>query len=235
MHISLAEVQTSISKATLAIGLPIAHGADAGSAARYMMEIGLGSFAAFVDAIDSLEAGKSIEFGANQAIKGTFLAARTGKQLSALHAGPSACDLIVSSTPGLTSYQRITLTDIDVPIVILFELLNGLKNFEAGVYVGWNEGTKGQVKLLCWKGSLVFIKGEKTDLAPTGPQIITVDVVKKKPRNLIIPAGRHVQRTFVNINQKTWRRVAKYASRQLVQSTITSKLSGAGAGIVEVD
>ena len=123
MHVSLSEIQTTVCKAAVAVGLPLGLGEDAGWAARRMMAIGVGSFAAFVDAIDTVDDGRSTGFDADHAIAGSFGPQPAGLLLSAIRAGPSVCDLVALATGTDIEFAPLTLTDVDIPSVILFEVL----------------------------------------------------------------------------------------------------------------
>ena len=235
MHVSLTEVQTTVCKAAVAIGLPLGLGEDAGRAARRMMVSGVGSFAAFVDALDAVDTGQSTGFEADRAITGDFGPKPAGRLLSALHAGPSACDLLASAARTDLGYGRITLTNVDVPIVILFEVLVALDNMDKGQCVAWHVGGTGAIEAVCWQGSFALIKGVPDDLLATGSAEITMHLVARKPRVQATTIDQRIQRNSVEIDEATWRRVTTYADRLLVEATETSQLNGAGAGLVDTD
>ena len=54
LQVSLSEIETSICKAVSATNLAVSFGEDAGRAARCMVESGIGSLVAFVEALDAL-------------------------------------------------------------------------------------------------------------------------------------------------------------------------------------
>ena len=201
MHVSLSEVQTTVCKAAVAIGLPLGLGEDAGRAARCMMVSGVGSFAAFVDALDAVDKGQSTGFEADRAITGDFGPMPAGRLLSALHAGPSACDLLATATRTDLGYSRITLTDVDVPIVILFEVLVALDNMDKGQCVAWTVGGGGAIEAVCWRGSLALVKGAPEDLLATGPAEIIMYLVARKPRVPAITVDQRIQRDAVDIDE----------------------------------
>ena len=97
MHVSLSEVETTVCKAAMAVGLPLGLGEDAGRAARRMMALGVGSFAAFCDALDAVDQRRSTGFDLEPARTGVFGPKPAGRLLSAIRAGPSACDLVVAA------------------------------------------------------------------------------------------------------------------------------------------
>ena len=232
MHVSLSEVQTTVCKAAVAVGLPLGLGEDAGRAVRHMMACGVGSLAAFVDALDAVDKGRSTGFDADRAIAGDFGPKPADRLLSALRAGPSACDLVVSAAITDMGYGRITLTDVDVPIVILFEALVASADMDKGQCVAWTVGGGGAIEAVCWRGSLALIKGAPEDLLATGPAEIIMYLVARKPRVPAITVAQRIQRDAVEIDEATWRRVMTYADRLLIEASENSRLTGAGSGVV---
>ena len=235
MHVSLSEVQTNVCKDAVAVGLPLGLGEDAGRAARNMMASGVGTFAAFVDALDAVDEGRSTGFDADRAIAGNFAPKPASLLLSAMRAGPSACDLIASAASAEIGLGRITLFGVDVPIVILFEALVASADMDQGQCVTWNAGGGGAIEAVCWRGSLVLIKGAPEDLLATGSAEISMHLVAREPRVRAITVDQRIQRDGVDIDEATWRRVAAYADRLLVVATETSRLTGAGAGVIDTD
>jgi len=216
----------------VAVGLPLGLGEDAGRAVRHMMACGVGSLAAFVAALDAVDKGRSTGFDADRAIAGDFGPKPADCLLSALRAGPSACDLVVSAAITDMGSGRITLTDVDVPIVILFEALVASADMDKGQCVAWTVSGGGAIEAVCWRGSLALIKGAPEDLLATGPAEITMYLVARKPRVPAITVDQRIQRDAVEIDEATWRRVMTYADRLLIKASENSRLTGAGSGVV---
>ncbi len=235
MHVSLSEVQTTISKAAVAVGLPLGLGEDAGRAARHMMASGLGSCSAFIDALDAVDTGRSTGFDVDRAVAGDFGPKPADLRLSALRAGPSACDLIAAAARTNIGVRRITLTQVDVPIVILFEALAASADMDHGPCVAWTAAGGGAIEAVCWRGALALIQGTPADrLAPSSGEI-TMHLLARQPSVPAIPIDPRRQRDGVEIDPATWRRVTTYADRLLVAATETSRLTGAGAGVIDKD
>lgn len=235
MHVSLSEVQTTICKATVAVGLPLGLGEEAGRAARCMMASGVGSLAAFVNALDALEEDRSTGFNADQAIAGTFRPKMAVQLLSALRAGPSACDLVVSAASTNMGDLRITLNEVDVPIVILFQVLASSTDVDKSLYVAWNMECKRRVEVRCWQGTLTLVNGVAEDLLSTNSAKVSISLVEPVPRASAITANRNAQHDANDVDEETWRRIEAYADRLLLNSTGTSRLTGAGAGVIDLD
>ena len=229
MHVSLSEVETTVCKAAMAVGLPLGLGEDAGRAARRMMALGVGSFAAFCDALDAVDQRRSTGFDLERARTGDFGPKPAGRLLSAIRAGPSACDLVVSA-----ARTNITLADVDVAVVVLFEVLAASAAIEQGWRVAWNTGG-GAIEAVCWQGALMLIKGAPEDLLATTSADITLCPVTHEPRGPAITIDQRRQRDGVEIDRATWQRAKSYADRLLVAATEASRLTGAGAGIVDTD
>ena len=235
MHVSLSEVQTTVCKAAVAIGLPLGLGEDAGRAARRMVTSEHGSLAAFVDALDAVEERRSAEFHTERAIAGAFNPAEPGHHLSALRAGPSATDLLRSTAQTSEGLGRVTLTDIDVPAVILFQALAASVDRDAGLSVFWLADGGEAIEAVCWRGSLALIKGSPKDLLAADAADMTMSLVAREPRELAIAVDQRIQRNGVEIDEATWGRLTNYADRCMVEATETSLLSGAGAGVIDTD
>ena len=233
MQVSLSEIETSICKAVSAVNLPLGFGEDAGRAARCMAESGIGSLAAFVDALDALDNGQSTGFDAESAVMGKFIPKSAGRYLSALHAGPSACDLLVSAASTEPEYREITLNDVDIPLVILFLSLVASTDMNMGLHLTWSE--KNNVEVVCWHGSLVMIKGTLKNLCVSGPARLSILLVAKPPKGLETAWNQQIQGKLVDIDEAIWRRIIAYTGRLLVDATETSRLTGAGAGVIDTD
>ncbi len=235
MHVSLSEVQTTIAKAAVAVGLPLGLGEDAGRAARHMMASGVGSCSAFIDALDAVDTGRSTGFDVDRAVAGDFGPKPAGLRLSAIRAGPSACDLVAAAARTDIAVRRITLDRIDVPIVILFEALAASADMDSGPCVAWNAAGGAAIQAVCWHGALALIQGTLADLLVPHSGEITMHLVAQQPRGPAITIDPRRQRDGVEIDPATWRRVTAYADRLLVEATETSRLTGAGAGVIDKD
>jgi hypothetical protein len=236
VHVSLSEIQSTICKAALGVGLPLGLGEDAGWAARNMMTNGIGSISVFAEALDAIEEGKSTGFDADRAGAGYFTSKPAGFLLSAIWAGPSTCDLVASTTSRNSKFSTITLINVDVPSVILFEVLASTVGVPKGLCVAWNAGSNDEIEAVCWRGSLSLIKGMRKDLLLTAPANITIQLVNQKPPDQSMDVYRCIQREAVEIHASSWRRITIYADRLLVDASDTSRLTGAGAGsIIELD
>ena len=172
MHVSLSEVEAAVAKAAMAVGLPPGLGEDAGRAARLMLRTGLGALSDLVDALDAVDGGASVGFDADRVSAGMLVPANGARQLSALRAGPTACDLLfvaagsaggggrdagapaedVAHTArrrevrGPGSRNVVALAAVDHPTVVLHQVLDVSRGIGAPLLVAWAApGTAGPV------------------------------------------------------------------------------------------
>jgi hypothetical protein len=194
MHVSLSEIQTTVCKAAVAVGLP------------------------------------------DRAIARSFGPQPAGLLLSAIRAGPSVCDLVALATGTDIEFAPLTLTDVDIPSVILFEVLAATADRDRGLCVAWNAGGGSEIDAVCWRGTLVLIKGAPEDLHATDSAEITIRLVMQEPLEQGFTVDQRIQREAVEIDDATWRRITTYADRLLVVASETSRLTGAGAGdVIDTD
>ena len=95
VHASLSEVEATVAKAVMGVGLPPGLGEDVGRAATLMLRSGLGALSDLVDALDAVDGGASVGFDADRVSAGMLVPANGARRLSALRAGPTACDLLL--------------------------------------------------------------------------------------------------------------------------------------------
>ena len=172
MHVSLSEVEAAVAKAAMAVGLPPGLGEDAGRAARLMLRTGLGALSDLVDALDAVDGGASVGFDADRVSAGMLVPANGARQLSALRAGPTACDLLLvaagsaggggrdAGAPtedvahtarrrdvrGPGSRNVVALAAVDHPTVVLHQVLDVSRGIGAPLLVAWAApGTAGPV------------------------------------------------------------------------------------------
>ena len=236
MHVSLSEIENTISKAVLGVGLPVGLGDDAGSAARHMIATGLGVGTIFEDALQAVDQGRSGGFKIDNSCPICFTPKIDGLLLSSIISGPSACDLASLITTENAKPATVTLRKVDVPGIILFEALANTLDAPLGHCVSWNRSSERSVKAFCWDGSLYLIKGRPVELFMWGPSDITITPLLEKPSNKSIRLEPCTQHAGMEIDAPSWRKIKTYADRLFVGSSETSRLFGAGSGgLIETD
>ncbi len=228
MHLSISEIDSNLVKAVLGAGLPLGLGEEAGRAARDLAGQGVDGLAAFADALDALDSGRSTGFQIDPAMEGAFLPAEEGLSLSALRAGPSACDLLVAGARSGKSHAAIALTAVDAPMVILSQALVASSEIETAIVVRWRD-----LEGLCQAGRLKITGGGLEDCLAAGPADLAMTL--SEPKESVPEAASDALANGLSVDAETWRRIYAYANRQLVPATEASRLTGAGAGLTDND
>jgi len=236
LHVSLSEVESTISKAVMGVGLPVGLGDEAGLAARHMMGAGLGIGTLFENALQAVDQNRSVGFKIDNSCPVRFTPDINGLLLSSIISGPSAFDLASLITIEKGEPATVTLSRVDVPGIILFEALANTLDAPLGHCVSWNRTGKRSVKAICWDGSLYLIKGVPVELLMGGPSDITITPILEKPSNKGIKFEPRAQDAAIEIDAPSWQKIKTYADRLFVGSTETSRLFGAGSGgLIETD
>ena len=80
-----------------------------------------------------------------------------------------------------------------------------------------------------------MIKGTPENLCVSGPTELSILLVAKPPKSLETACNEPIQGKLIDIDEVIWRRIIAYTSRLLVEATKTSRLTGAGAGVIDMD
>ena len=236
MHISLSELETTLCKAASGVGLALGLGEEAGLAAKWMAINGIASPGAFADALDALDSGRSGRFKADLAAGGAFVASGVGLALSALQAGPSACDLLEAADLSGSDPGTVTMTAVDVPAVVLYEALAASNRITRGIRVTWQARDGKAIKAVCRGGRLDFEKGVAGDLEAPGPADLSMTLTAYEPDAARSDSARDaVLADGITVDDACWSLVLAYAKRCLVEATDASRLTGAGAGALDTD
>ena len=162
MHVSLSEVEAIVAKAAMGVGLPAGLGEDAGRAATLMLRSGLGALSDLAGALDAVDGGASAGFDTDRVAARRLVPANGAAQLSALRAGPTACDLLLAAAGsaggddgrdttasaavettrprgirGPGSRNVVTLTAVDYPTVVLHHVLDVSRSIDTPLRVAW--------------------------------------------------------------------------------------------------
>ena len=161
MHVSLSEVEATVAKAAMGVGLPPGLGEDAGRAAALMLRSGLGALSDLAGALDAVDGGASAGFDMDRVAALRLVPANGAAQLSALRAGPTACDLLLaaagpadgggrdtaaSAAAGTTRPQGVrelesrnvvALAAVDYPTVVLHQALDVSRTIDTPLLVAW--------------------------------------------------------------------------------------------------
>ena len=264
MHVSLSEVEAAVVKAVMAVGLPLGLGEDAGRAARLMLRSDLGTLSDLVDALDAVDGGASVGFDADRVSAGRLVPVDGAKRLSALRAGPTACDLLLAAarsaggdgrdtvTPAVVDTARprdvrgpssgnvVTLAAVDYPTVVLHEVIDVSRHVDAAFLVGWSIGGGPGIEILCRGGAARLGSGAPAAVSGAGPAEMSIGVVRANSDRGAGTCGGKAggldeDGDGAEVEEAAWRRLCAHAERRLVAGSERSRLAGAGAGVVDTD
>lgn len=236
MHVSLSEIETTLRRAALGAGLSLGLGEEAGLAAKWAAINDIASLSTFADALDAIDGGRSGRFDTDLAADGTFVARGEGLFLSALCAGPSACDLLEAAALSGHGPGAITMTAVDVPAVVLCDALAASERMNSGIRVAWQARGGTAVDVVCRGGGPDLRKGTPSDLEALGPVELSLALTEEEPGAARpVSAGRTALMEGVTVDDACWSRLLAYAARCLVEASEASRLTGAGAGVVDSD
>ena len=161
MHVSLSEVEATVAKAAMGVGLPPGLGEDAGRAAALMLRSGFGALSDLAGALDAVDGGASAGIDTDRVAARRLVPANGAAQLSALRAGPTACDLLLAAAgpaggdgrdaaaSAATGTARprgirgpgpgnvVTLAAVDYPTVVLHHVLDVSRSIDTPLLVAW--------------------------------------------------------------------------------------------------
>ena len=235
MRVSLNEIQTAIFKACIAVGLPVGISQDASHTARHVFPRYNGSMQPFVDAIFKVDNNSSKPFNMSDAFKGIFRSATTDTNLSCLYTAPTVCDQILVRNKNSKSRSSIKLIDLDIPAVVVFEIMFITGFINNNVPITWEVDQVNKIHGVCSNGTLTVLNGNYNNFLS----------VKNTTLSLYIPnyisSLKHSYSDNLdllqnlNIENKTWKCLSECADRLLVPSSDVSRLTGAGAGTIDAD
>ncbi len=237
MRISYNELHTNVKKACIAVGVPIGAADDAGRSACNAIESGIDYLAQLVLALEQVYVMRSSTYDPEQALLGVFVSVNSDMPLSSLNAGPSACDLTVfHQSLILLSHkiESIKLDGVDVPAIIVFEALRLSKHLRKNECILWSLDNNNGVKGLCYGGKLKILEGNMEMIL----KAYNCSMVMKKNLHCEIKENvkSHVGKSDnENIDVNTWSQITSYANMLLVETSESSRMEGAGAGIIDRD
>jgi hypothetical protein len=226
MRLSLNEVEVTVRKAALGVGLPLGLAEDAGAAAAWLAATGFPVVELIGAALETTSAEPRMERG-----DGIIRFLSEEGACSVLRAGPSACDLALAAA-GLGAGTAVEAV-MDVPVLAVAQAVlasagSGVALTIAAAGKPAAEVADGAPAFLIEPSALAALRAERVRIAPA-----------KAP-------GRHPPQSFraereaalgegVSVDAGGWRRVQDLADRMLVPATAHSHERGAGAGLIDSD
>ena len=231
MRVSLSEVETTVRKASVGVGLALGLAEDAGRAAAWAALAGIGDPAVFAAALEAVDGGRSVGADAERAATGTLAPVDGAGPLSALIAGPAACDALRSVA------GTVTLTAVDHPAVVLFEALEICDGLAGELRVDWRAPDGAAIEVVRRSDGMIDGLANRPTLAGLGAADMRLALTDGHAPPPAAAARPDVLAEGVAVDDARWRCIAAFAARLLVEGTEASRLSGAGtgAGVVDVD
>ena len=241
--LSFNEIMFFFSRAAMGVGLPYGLSEDFGRISVWIAASGLDPAAITSNALKSIdEAQSSLCSSQTENDTETILKPSEEKQLSALMAGPTVCDWISTKDTEITEYKNYCTKNIDYPFLIaaaVGALNNG--NWE----ISWQDYKGFPCSVLTdqhgnWKKSWDSAFDISSMSASTNVIIKSVDssffnTEKWKGKTNYYEKNRErILETGVKLYD-TWPIIHSYFCRCLVPSTEETRISGAGAGLVDTD
>ncbi len=235
MHVSLSEIASTVTKAGQSVGLAIGQAEDAGRAARFAAECGLAPLAAYADALGRLDRGEA-SGPAGDLPPGELQAEDPEKPLSALLAGPSACDLAVAAAEGVGGAAPVTLADVDAPALLLFQAMLASRYLGPGFRLTCACAGEAHLDIACRASALSMPWQDRpAALHKPCPALRVSRLAAGEEAGLIPHHSEEALSDGIAVEDRVWRQLTALAKRQLVESSETSLQQGAGAGVVDRD
>ena len=240
--LSFNEIMFFFTRAAVGAGLPYGLAEDFGRSAIWIAAGGLDPAAISANALKSLDEAQST-ISASQTENGaeTVLRSSGEKQLSALLAGPSVCDLISASSADSNKNQYYSAKNVDHP----FMLAAAVGSFNSRSWeISWHDSRGTLYAVLTAEHGNWKTSWDSADISlMSGAADVTIRSVERSFFNADKWNGKksyseknreRVLETGVQVYE-AWPIIHSFFSRCLVPSTDESRKSGAGAGLVETD
>lgn len=216
MHVSASEIESTLQKATISLGLGIGCGVEAGRSALSMVRHNLDPAPIFAAAFDNVSSGRSSKYDNARALRGVFAPAQPDTQLSAIMVASAICDALAAGTDQLVGES------VDVPVIVLMSLLaRGLDVELEGL------GTK-STRVSSKAGQLRYENGGIEDFQNSSSLKLTF-IGGFEPNPAMSPISE------LDVDAEAWSVLLGYAERCLVVGSEHSRLTEAGAGLVDED
>ena len=229
MRVSLSEVEATVRKASVGVGLPLGLAEDAGRAAAWAALVGVGDPGLFAAALEALDTGRSVGADADRAATETLAPVDGAGPLSALIAGPVACDVLLSAA------AAVTLVAVDYPAVVLFEALEACDGLAGELRVDWRDPDGAAIEVVRRGDGTIDGLAKRPALAGLGPADMRLALIGGPVPPPVAAARPDVLAEGVAVDDARWRCIAAFAARLLVEGSEASRLSGAGDGVVDID
>ncbi|MBG04952.1 MAG: hypothetical protein CMM59_12860 [Rhodospirillaceae bacterium] len=214
MHISAAELETTVMKAAIGAGVASGIAIEIGKAAVALSDHGIDASTVIAIALKNLDRKDANGFAIDDARNGIFLP-KAG-YLSAILAGPSICDLLASGQ------NKIIARDLDVPILAV-SLLAARR-----LGVNARHSAEDLPTATCANGRFTIAENQVSAWRHPGD----IEFSLESPEGSI----DQVRTARANeVDGENWLQITMFADRCLVSGSEESRLQDAGAGLIDED
>jgi hypothetical protein len=235
MRVSLNEIQTVVFKACVAVGLPMGISQDASQAAGHVYPQYRGCIKPFTEAISAVDKNHSDKYNIPQATRGIFRSIKNGKILSSLYTAPTVCDQILVRNKNNQAPSIITLMELDVPVIVIFHIALITMFINNKVSINWQVDQGDTIQGVCQDGNIIFNRGGYEELLLLRDSSLILNIPNYISSLLFPNKINPNSLDNLNIDSPTWECLTDYANRLLVTSSDTSRMVGAGAGVIDMD
>lgn len=230
LSLSSNELRTVLRKAAVGAGLPLGLAEDLGEAAVWMASVGLAPVPICLAALEALDRRES--GAARYDERARTIVGATGGSLSACHAAGAVVDLLALEADS-DQPRAVALEAVDAPVIVLASLAVGGQAQGLTLAAEWRAAGRGHRSAVCAGSDLILVDGDP----PDRPADMTVRLIPAHH-----PDGDATGRRLspdparrASVEDMDWRRLQVLAVRTFVPESETSRLSGAGAGVVDRD
>ena len=240
--LSFNEVLFYFSRAAVGVGLPYGLADDYGRSSIWIAAGGFDPAEFTSNALKFLDEAQS-SLSAIQTENGAEILLRSSgeKKLSSLLAGPSVCDWISAKELDSNKNKFFSAKNVDQPFLLAAAV--GALNFGSWD-ISWQDSGGTLYSVLTAEHGYWKTSWDTADFSQmSGAADVTIRSVDRKLFNPVKWKGKYIYseknrervlETGVKVYE-TWPIIHSYFSRCLVPSTVDSRKSGAGAGLVETD
>ena len=216
MRVSASEMESTLQKATIGLGLGIGCGVEVGRAALTMARHNIDPASIFAAAFDNVSSGRSSIYDNVRAFDGVFAPTQAERHLSAIIVAPTICDFLTVGT------GQLVAENVDFPMILLMSLLSH------GLEIECEKLGEKRVVIFSKAGNLRYENGQVADFQK--PSSLKLSYIAGFERNLLShPMGE------LKVDGDSWSELLCYAERCLVVGSKQSRLMEAGAGLIDED
>jgi hypothetical protein len=216
MDVSASEIESTLQKATIGLGLGIGCGIEAGRSALTMARHDVDPAPIFAAVFDNVFSGRSSAYDNVRAFGGVFIPTQAETRLSAIMAASAICDSLTTGT------GQLVVESIDFPIIVLMWLLS------RGLDVEWERSGEKRVVVSSKAGNLQYRIGGIED--SLNQSSLKLTYIAGFEQNVVSPPTGELK-----VDVDAWSELLGYAERCLVVGSEQSRLMEAGAGLIDED